>query len=257
MQTSMTESVTPGVPEGLTTVTPYVTVVDAEKVIAFTKEVFGAEEWHRTGGTDWVHAMMGIGDSALMVAGGAQVRGREIVGALHVYVPDVDATYERALEAGAESIYEPGDRPYGERNSGVKDPAGNLWFIATRLPGPRPVEGQSTVTPFLLAKNALGLIDFLKEAFSAREIAVFTSPEGDLQHAAMRIGDAVLEFGESLPQPAQFYVYVPDADALYSQATAAGATSLYPPAIQSYGDRCGGVRDPWGNTWHIATDPTR
>jgi len=67
----------------------------------------------------------------------------------------------------------------------------------------------------------------------------------------------VLEFGESLPQPAQFYLYVADADALYGQAVAAGATSLYPPAVQPYGDRCGGVRDPWGNTWHIATDLTR
>jgi len=109
---------------------------------------------------------------------------------------------------------------------------------------------------YVLAKNALGLIDFLKHAFSARELAVITNPDGALLHAAVTVGDAVLELGESLPQPAQFYLYVPDADAVYEQAIAAGATSLYPPAVQPYGDRCGGVRDSWGNTWHIATDLT-
>jgi uncharacterized glyoxalase superfamily protein PhnB len=254
MQTSMTESVTLGVPEGLTTVTPYVTVVEVERLIAFAKEVFDAEEWYRTGGADWAHTIMGIGDSALMFAGGTPVRGREIVAALHVYVPDVDATYRRAIEAGAESVYEPEDKPYGERNGGVKDPTGNLWFIATRLPGPAPVEGMGTVTPFLLAKNALGLIDFVKAAFSAKEIGMVKTPDGALLHGELRVGNARLEFGESLPQPGQFYLYVPDADAAYRQAVAAGATSLYPPAVQPYGDRCGGVRDAWGNTWHIATE---
>jgi PhnB protein len=259
LESTMQMTMTPaGVPEGFTTVTPYVTVAEVERLIAFAKVVFDAEEVHRaTGSAGGVHCTMAIGDSMLMFGGGPMARGQETLGALHVYVPDVDVVYRRALAAGAESVYEPEDKPYGERNCGVKDLVGNLWFVATRLPGPRPVEGLRTVTPFVLAKNALELIDFLKEALSAREIAVSKSPEGDLQHAAIWIGNAVLEFGESLPQPAAFYLYVPDADAAYQQAVAAGATSLTPPADQRYGDRMGGVRDPWGNTWYIASNVAR
>jgi PhnB protein len=76
---------------------------------------------------------------------------------------------------------------------------------------------------------------------------------GAVRHAATYIGDAVLEFGESLPQPAAFYRYVPDADAVYRQAVAAGANALFPPGEQPHGDRVGGVRDAWGNTWYIAS----
>jgi len=253
MQTMMAKPAT-GIPEGFTSVTPYVTVADVERLIAFAKATFGAEELARaTHGAGGIHCNIGIGDSKLFFGGGASVQGRETVGALHVYVPDVDATYARALENGAESLYEPEDKPYGERNCGVKDPVGNLWFIATRLPGPAPVEGTGTVTPFLLAKNALGLIDFLKGAFGAQEILVVKAPDGAFLHAAVRVGNSVLEFGESLPQPAAFYLFVPDADALYDQALAAGATSIYPPADQPYGDRLGVVQDAWGNTWCIAT----
>ena len=72
-------------------------------------------------------------------------------------------------------------------------------------------------------------------------------------HAALRIGDAIVEMGEAEPMPAGFYLYVPDADALYRQAVAAGARSLLTPADQPYGDRMAVVEDGWGNTWCIAT----
>ena len=72
-------------------------------------------------------------------------------------------------------------------------------------------------------------------------------------HAALRIGDAIVEMGETTPMPAGFYVYVPDADALYRQAVAAGAKSVYAPADQPYGDRMCVVEDDWGNGWCIAT----
>ena len=245
------------VPEGFSTVTPYVVVVDVERLISFAKETFGAVEEYRTtssaNGGAW--CLMRIGDSRLVFTGGDLVKGREKLNALHVYVPDADAVYRRALEAGAESLYEPEDKPYGERNAGVKDPTGNLWFIATPK-GPRH-EALRTVTPFLLAANALGLIEFLKAAFSAKEIGVYKSPEGKLLHAALRIGDAALEFGEAPGLPFAFYLYVPDADALYQQAVAAGAKPLYPPSDRPYGDRMGGVEDPWGNEWYIASHLAR
>jgi PhnB protein len=213
-------------------------------------------ETHRsqgTGSAGGIHCELRIGDSMLMCGGGEALRGREKLATLHVYVPDTDAAYRRALEAGSESIAAPEDKPYGARQGSVKDPAGNRWVIATHH-GPIE-EPQRTVTLFLVPPaNVFGLIDFLKAAFHAEEIGMYKSPSGKLEYAAVRIGDAVLEFGEApgFPQPA-VYLYVPDADAVYQQAIEAGAKSLYPPADQHYGDRVGGVEDAWGNTWYIAT----
>ncbi len=243
-----------GVPAGFTTVTPYLAVVDVERLIAFAKEAFGAVEAYRTtGSAGGAFCIMRIGDSMLMFTGGPPVKDRPNLNALHIFVPDTDAVYQRAIEAGAESLYPPADKPYGERGAGVKDPAGNLWFIATRQAGPT-LPGVRTVTPYLLAENALGLFEFLKQAFSAREEgAIYKTPDGKLMHAMLWIGNAALEFGESQGLPFAFYLYVADADALYRQAVAAGAKPLYPPKDQSYGDRMGGVEDAWGNTWYIAT----
>lgn len=241
-----------GVREGFTTVTPYLSVVEVERLIQFAKEAFGAVETGRSiGGSGHLHCELRIGDSMLMCTNAA--RGRERPLALHMYVPDADAVYRRALEAGAESLSVPQDRPYGERQGGVKDATGNLWYIATRFPGAEALEGMRTLTPYLHHQNALGLIDFLKRAFSAQELGVYKSPEGRVMHAALRIGDAIVEMGETTPMPAGFYLYVPDADALYRQAVAAGAKSVYAPADQPYGDRMGVVEDDWGNGWCIAT----
>jgi len=101
------------------------------------------------------------------------------------------------------------------------------------------------------------VIDFLKRAFGAEERAKYASPEGLVQHAEVRVGDSVVEMGEAhgpyQPMPSTFYLYVPDVDAIYERALRAGATSLNAPADQPYGDRNGGVKDPFGNTWYIAT----
>jgi len=243
---------TMGVREGFSAVTPYITVVEIERVIAFAKEALGAVETLRTtGGAGGLHCEVRIGDSMLMLGGGVPAQGREKTNVLHVYVPDVDAACQRALAAGAELVNPLEDKPYGERMCGVKDAGGNLWYIATRT---APMhEALRTVTPYLLQANALGLIEFLKAAFSATEIGVFKTPDGKLMHGALRIGDAALELGDAEPVPAAFYLYVPDADATYRQAVEAGAKPLYPPADQPYGDRAGGVEDAWGNTWYIAS----
>ena len=247
-----------GVREGFTTVTPYLTVVEIDRLITFAKEVFDAVETLRSpGSAGGFHYELRIGDSMLMCGGGGTFQGPSKLAALHVYVSDADAVYQRALQAGAESIAPPEDKPYFERNAAVKDPTGIVWYIATKHAGVRRLEGMRTVTPFLQAPNALGLMEFLKEAFNAREIEVYKSPDGQLMHAAVWIGDAALEFGEADSLPAAFYVYVPDADAFYRQAVAAGAKSLSVPEDQPYGDRCGGVEDGWGNTWYIASHSAR
>jgi len=114
--------------------TPYVMTQDIEPLIAFVKHVFGAEEMHRAiGSAGGIHCELRIGDTVLMLGGavpGNPVAPR-LVG-LHVYVDDVDAVYQRALDAGARSLGAPADRPYGERAGFIADPAGNHWYIATR-----------------------------------------------------------------------------------------------------------------------------
>ena len=208
-----------GVREGFTTVTPYLTVVEIDRLVSFVKEAFDAVETLRSpGSAGGFHCELRIGDSMLMCGSGGTYQGPTKLAALHTYVPDTDAVYRRALEAGAESVSPPEDKPYFERNAAVKDPTGNTWYIATRHAGSPRLEGLRTVTPFLLASNALGLIEFLKQAFNAREIEVYKSPDDKLMHAAVWIGDAALEFGETETLPAAFYLYVPDADALYQQA---------------------------------------
>ena len=238
--------------EGFRTITPYITVPEGAKLIEFLKRTFGAEELLRAPSPAGFHAEIRIGDSILMIGSGESVRGRERIGAFHVYVPDCDAAYRRALEAGATSMGVPADRPYGERSGFVKDFAGNHWYIATRFASTVAPEGLGTVLPFVLPPKARALIDFLKRAFAAEEMAVFEE-SGRVVHAAVRIGDAVLEMGEARDEvqsmPSTFFLYVEDCDAWYRRAVAAGATSLQQPADQPYGHRTAMVMDPFGYQW--------
>ncbi|HSB15690.1 MAG TPA: VOC family protein [Bryobacteraceae bacterium] len=118
-------------------------------------------------------------------------------------------------------------------------------------------EGYHTVTPYLVVPGAGRLIEFLKEAFKAEEVERMSQPDGTVMHAEVRIGDSIIMMGESSDKfpamPAAIYVYVPDVDAVYKRALAAGAASTMEPANQFYGDRNAGVKDPSGNLWWIAT----
>lgn len=122
---------------------------------------------------------------------------------------------------------------------------------------PYQPEGYQSVIPYLHVSGAAKLIGFMKEVFGAREIAVYPRPDGTVGHAALRIGDSVVELADSGPEwpamPCALQVYVPDADAAYHRALKAGASSLLPPATQFYGDRTASVRDSSGNNWYIAT----
>ena len=118
-------------------------------------------------------------------------------------------------------------------------------------------EGYHSLTPYLTVEGVPRLLEFVKAAFDAKETECIAGPDGRIAHAEARIGDSVVMMGEARaewkPMPSTLYLYVPDADATYTRALAAGATSLQEPANQFYGDRHGGVRDPVGNIWWIAT----
>jgi len=146
--------------------------------------------------------------------------------------------------------------PYGERSGAVKDPAGNTWYIATAQGDRYIPDGLHTVTVYLHPRRAEPLIAFLKRAFDAEELARYASPDGVIQHAAVRIGDSPIEMGEAQgpyqPTPTRFYLYLPNVDAAYQRAINAGATSIMPPREQPQGERVAAVKDVFGNQWFMA-----
>jgi uncharacterized glyoxalase superfamily protein PhnB len=121
------------IPEGFHSLTPYVTVKGAAKTIEFLKTAFGAKLDHeaikRPDGSI-MHATLKVGDSMVMLAEESE-QAKAAPATLYLYVPNADTVYQTAIKAGAKSIMEPTDMFYGDRSGGVKDPAGNSWFIAT------------------------------------------------------------------------------------------------------------------------------
>jgi len=243
--------------EGFNTVTPYLTVEQPAELLEFTRKAFLATELGRTtGSAGGMHAETRIGDSMLMIGGGVGLEQRPT--AIHLYVPDVDEAYRRALEAGATSLMEPADQPYGERSGAVQDPTGNRWYIATPfVPLTEIAEGLHTVTLYLHPIGAQRQMDFLQRAFGSEEVMRHEAPDGMILHAKMRIGDSIIELGESRgdskPMPPAVYLYVEDVDTLYERALKAGAVSVLPPTNQPYGDRNAWVKDPFDNMWYLAT----
>jgi PhnB protein len=114
------------------TLTPYLVVPDADAEMNFLKTAFGATEvsCQRNNDRTVMHAELKIGDSLVML-GQASLEWRALPAALYVWVPDVDAVYTRALEAGATSQSAPEDKPYGHRNAGVVDRNGITWWIGS------------------------------------------------------------------------------------------------------------------------------
>ena len=246
--------------EGFHTITPYLIVPGAAEFLDFLKAAFGAKERLRIPrpGTELVmHAEVDLGGYIIELAdSNEQFPPRPAE--LHLYVSDADATFARAVTAGATSMFEPVDQPYGDREGYVKDKFGNQWYIATPISWTPPAGGPPAVQPVLHPRGADQLMEFLKDAFDAEILGdVPRSPEGAVLHVTMRIGDNTLEIGDAhgqfQPVPCALHLYVPDCDALYQRALGAGATSIEPPNDKPYGDREAGVKDASGFTWYITT----
>jgi uncharacterized glyoxalase superfamily protein PhnB len=241
---------------------PYLVVSDASRLLDFLRDAFGATEIMRVprpgGGVQ--HAEVAIGDARIELADGTDEYPSR-AGALHVYVPDADAVYARALVAGGESLYAPVDQPYGDREAGVRDSGGNAWFIATHRSAAHRPEGLRSVTPYLIVRDAAGLIEFARAAFGATVLDRHDGPEGTVMHAKLRIADSALELGEARgpfgPTSLMLHLYVSDADAAWRRAVDAGARPISPVQDQPYGERNGGVEDGFGNQWYVARLLTR
>jgi PhnB protein len=144
----MSPSVNP-IPDGYPRVCPYLAVDGAGKAIDFYKEVLGATERMRMGGPDGKvgHAELALGDSVIMLADAFPDMGmlspKSVGGSpvtIHVYVDDVDATFDRALKAGAKSLQPVEDKFYGDRSGAFEDPFGHRWDVSSHVEDVAPDE---------------------------------------------------------------------------------------------------------------------
>jgi uncharacterized glyoxalase superfamily protein PhnB/catechol 2,3-dioxygenase-like lactoylglutathione lyase family enzyme len=250
------------VPAGFRTVTPYLVVSDVHEEIDFIQKVFGAEGTvHGLGSAGGFHSEYRIGDSMLMIGGGgkgSKWKGTPVPAVFHLYVENVDGVYQQAMQAGAVSLMPPTDMEYGERSAGIEDVSGNHWYLATAFGSNYIPEGVPNLMPYFHPVGAPKMIEFLRDALGAEEVAVHKSPDGVVQHAKIRIGDSIVEMGEAhgpwQPRPMHFMLYVDDADAWYARAMKAeGAISMGEPANAPYGGRTGAIQDPFGNTWYLSS----
>jgi len=130
----------------------------------------------------------------------------------------------------------------------------------------KPVpEGYHTATPYLIIKGAAAALEFYKKAFGATELLRMPKPDGRVGHAEIKIGDSIIMLADEFPEigarspesyggsPVTLMLYVEDVDAVFNRAVAAGAKVDRPVANQFYGDRTGGIIDPFGHKWYLAT----
>ena len=122
----------------------------------------------------------------------------------------------------------------------------------------RPVpEGHHTVTPYLVADHAQGLLEFMQNAFGGNVMFITKTPDGKIMHATVSIGDSIIMVADTMEgmeaHTAMLYLYLEDVDSVYKQAVQAKATPIREPQTEFYGDRAGAVKDQWGNLWWIAT----
>jgi uncharacterized glyoxalase superfamily protein PhnB len=281
MENAMTTMTAEEVTTEFPSIRPYLLAPDADGLIAFLQETLNAELLGRypDAAGRVMHAALRVGDSLIeMGEPTGEYTARPM--ALHIYLDDVDGAYNRALAAGATSTHPLTDQAYGDREGGVKDQWGNVWYFAKHQEnvseeelqlrfagtgsktqkqpgvGPRP-EGYRTVTPFVHARGARNLITFLENAFGAKVEHVTEMPGREVAHAGVRIGDSMIELGEahgeSQPMAAAIHLFVPDTDAAYERAVRAGARSVSAPEDKPYGERSAHVIDPFENQWFIAT----
>ena len=273
-------------PEEVRSVTPFLHPIGSGAVIDFMKQAFGAEEVFRAqdpAGTVH-HAKVRIGDS-IIAMGDAHEQWQPMPPALHLYVNDADLAYHRAIDAGATSVYAPSDAPYGDRGAGVRDPFDNVWYIATHKKDAAvedresqnaelaPQQRPGAIMPFMYSEDAAGAAELYKRVFGATEVHRIVQPGGKVSHVQIAIGetnvmlrnattDDLAEYIEKgfarTPRqlggtPLHLYIYVADANTVFKRAIEAGSQVVDPIEDKDWGDRCGGVKDPFGHIWYIAT----
>jgi len=125
--------------------------------------------------------------------------------------------------------------------------------------------GYHSVTPYLAVRDAVAAVEFYRGAFGAELVMKLTMPDGKYAHAEIKIGDSHIMMSEENPErdhrsplalgssPVSFMLYVPDVNAAFARALAAGCTQVRPVEDQFYGDRTGTLKDPYGYQWSLGT----
>ncbi len=126
-------------------------------------------------------------------------------------------------------------------------------------------DGYHTATPYLVVDGAAAALDYYTKAFGATELHRLPGPEGKIGHCEFKIGDSIIMMADEHPgmgahgpkkfggSPITIMLYVEDVDTVFNRAIAAGGTVERPVENKFYGDRAGGVIDPFGHKWYIAT----
>jgi uncharacterized glyoxalase superfamily protein PhnB len=118
-------------------------------------------------------------------------------------------------------------------------------------------QGFNRAVPYLTIQDAQPIVDFVIEVFDAEVLDRVNRPDGKLAHAAVRIGDSVIELSEATdrfgPMPGAIHIYVPDTDEAHRKALSLGAEVIHEPMDMEYGERASAVMDSAGNHWYIAT----
>ena len=126
-------------------------------------------------------------------------------------------------------------------------------------------EGFNAVTPYLIVKGAADAIEFYKKIFGATERMRMPAPDGKIGHAEIQIGDSIIMLADESPEadarsprtvggsPVSLLLYVENVDRTVDRAVAAGAKILRPVEDKFYGDRMGGIEDPFGHLWYVGT----
>jgi PhnB protein len=131
---------------------------------------------------------------------------------------------------------------------------------------PKPIpDGYHSVTPYLIVDDAARALEFYKKAFGAKELMRMPKPNGKIGHAEIKVGDSTIMLADESPEvgarsprsfggsPVSIFLYVEDVDTTFAKAVDAGGKVQRPVADQFYGDRMGGIEDPFGHAWCIAT----
>ena len=147
-----------------------------------------------------------------------------------------------------------------------KKPAAKKKTVARKIKPVKPIPaGYHAITPYLSLRDAANAIDFYKKAFGGKVTVKMEMPGGKIGHAEMKIGDSMVMLADESPEMDFFgpltrggttvllHLYVKDVDATVAKAIANGAKVIRPVKDQFYGDRAGGLEDPFGHRWYVAT----
>lgn len=281
---------------------PHLVVKGASDAIAFYTEIFGAKPVYSAAPDAEgrvMHAMIAIGDSMITLSDeypGMGPKSPATLGGttaqLMVYVDDADATFKKAVAAGAKAVMPVQYMFWGDRYGVVTDPFGHQWGIATHVmdvspedmqagveammagkkieqpegASAKPVpEGMHTVTVALTVKDVDKAMAFYEKALGATAGMKFAGPNGKTFHAEMKIRNQTVMLSPEMVQrghkspatlggsPVHLTYYVDDAAAAFDSAVAAGATAKMPVTKMFWGDDWGTVVDPSGHLWSVAT----